>query len=110
MLMHELDDTGCPNYAGEIERGDSIVLDRYLHFDGGKQLFAYEVDADQNLVPLTDVTIEGRFYSETDVDYQDLSTGATLGGVDNYARYLIRITASAGASILEKNIRLVHTI
>lgn len=108
MLFHELDDTGCPNYAGELERGAVMILDRYLHIlDSAKRLYAYEVDDTQTLVALTNVTIEGRFYSETDLDYQNLSAGAEVGGAAGYERYLLRITASAGTSILNKNIRLL---
>jgi hypothetical protein len=106
MLMHELDDTGCPNYAGDVERGEEIIIDRMLHFDGTKKLYAFEVDDDQNLIPFTDLTIEGRFYTDTDLDYQDLSAGAELGGVSDYLRFLIRITADAGTSILDKHIRI----
>jgi hypothetical protein len=35
-----------------------------------------------------------------------LSAGAELGGVSDYLRFLIRITADAGTSILDKHIRI----
>jgi hypothetical protein len=107
MLMHELDDTGCPNYAGDIERGgEPIILDRMLHFDNTKKLYAFEVDDDGNLIEPTNITIEGRFYDETDAEYQDLIAGAELGGASTYERFLVRIEASAGSSVIDKFITL----
>jgi hypothetical protein len=108
MIFHKLNNDGWANHSEGIERGgDSIILDGYLHFEGGETLYAYELDTDQNLIPFTDLTIEGRFYTETDGDYDDLGVGDDLGGSDGYLRYLIRITADAGTSVLDKDIRFV---
>jgi hypothetical protein len=102
-----LNSVGFSSWSGSIYRDGEIFLEFLLDdFEPSNALVAYEVDADQMPVAISELTIEGRFYIETDLDYQDLSVGMSLASApDAPARVKVRITASPGAEIVDKHVR-----
>jgi hypothetical protein len=111
MLFHTLDDEGVSSWSGSVAPEGEIVFDLYLHYSAGKKLIAYtpgaKVAGSEPHLDVEDAVIEGRFYSETDADYDDLETGDDLSSVaGTYERYLIRVTGGATAAALNRHIRL----